>query len=202
METKHTIKISSSSSSSRSPTRPVQQQWWSWWSSSGPPSPHIISGEAELLRALLLGVWGICYLSCRSIFLSLFLQLTYTCTKEWGIWHFHVQCVHWYPVWNFSKYYNGIKRLTQTLWHEMTWPWPEIEILTSEMDFAYLKTHKKTFYTSILGNWLESSFSRWVNSCGHLGFMQITRVVQSSHLGNKAEFVLGPIRLRITKKIT
>ena len=40
---------SSSSSSSRSPTRPIQQQWWSWWSSSGPPSPHIISGEAELL---------------------------------------------------------------------------------------------------------------------------------------------------------
>ena len=45
------LKSQSSSSSSRSPTRPVQQWWWSWWSSSGPPSPHIISGEAELLMA-------------------------------------------------------------------------------------------------------------------------------------------------------
>ena len=27
-------------------------------------------------------------------------------------------------------------------------------------------------------------------SGGHLGFMQITRVAQSCHLGNKAEFVL------------
>ena len=27
---------------------------------------------------------------------------------------------------------------------------------------------------------------------GHLGFIRITRVTQSFHLGNKAEFVLGP----------
>ena len=31
-----------------------------------------------------------------------------------------------------------------------------------------------------------------MGSDGHLGFMQITRVAQSCHLGNKAEFVLGP----------
>ena len=38
-----------------------------------------------------------------------------------------------------------------------------------------------------------------MGSGGHLGDMLITRVAQSCHLGNKAEFVLGPIRLRITK---
>ena len=31
-----------------------------------------------------------------------------------------------------------------------------------------------------------------MGSGGHLGFMQIMRVAQSCHLGNKAEFVLGP----------
>jgi len=31
-----------------------------------------------------------------------------------------------------------------------------------------------------------------MGSCGHLGFMQIARVAQSCHLGNTAEFVLGP----------
>ena len=41
------LRCVSSSSSSRSLTRPVQKQWWSWWSSSGPPSPHIIFGEAD-----------------------------------------------------------------------------------------------------------------------------------------------------------
>jgi len=30
-----------------------------------------------------------------------------------------------------------------------------------------------------------------LGSDDHLGFMQITRVAQSCHLGNKAEFVLG-----------
>ena len=51
-------------SSSRSPTRPVQQQWWSWWSSSGPPSPHIISGEAELMMATVrFALVGVCYIS-------------------------------------------------------------------------------------------------------------------------------------------
>ena len=55
---------SSSSSSSRSLTRPVGQQWWSWWSSSGPPSPHIISGEAELLMATVrFALVGVCYIS-------------------------------------------------------------------------------------------------------------------------------------------
>ena len=58
------IKVSSSSSSSRSPTRPVQQQWWSWWSSLGPPSPHIISGEANLLMATVrFALVGVCYIS-------------------------------------------------------------------------------------------------------------------------------------------
>ena len=53
-----------SSSSSRSLTRPVQQQWWSWWSSSGPPSPHILSGEAELLMATVrFALVGVCYIS-------------------------------------------------------------------------------------------------------------------------------------------
>ena len=53
-----------SSSSSRSSTRPVQQQWWSWWFSSGPPSPHIISGEAELLKATVqFALDGVCYIS-------------------------------------------------------------------------------------------------------------------------------------------
>ena len=52
-----------SSSSSLSPTRPVQQQWWSWWSSSDPPSPHIISGEAELLMATVrFALIGVCYI--------------------------------------------------------------------------------------------------------------------------------------------
>ena len=51
------------SSSFRSPTRPVQQQWWSWWSSSGPPSPHIISGEVELLKATVrFALVGVCYI--------------------------------------------------------------------------------------------------------------------------------------------
>ena len=55
---------SSSSSSSRSLTRPVQQQWWSWRSSSGPPSPHIISGEVELLKATVrFALVGVCYIS-------------------------------------------------------------------------------------------------------------------------------------------
>ena len=55
---------SESSSSSCSLTRPVQQQWWSWWSSSGPPSPHIISGEAELMKATVrFALVGVCYLS-------------------------------------------------------------------------------------------------------------------------------------------
>jgi len=31
-----------------------------------------------------------------------------------------------------------------------------------------------------------------IGSGGHLGFMQMTRVAQSCHLGNKAEFVLEP----------
>ena len=31
-----------------------------------------------------------------------------------------------------------------------------------------------------------------IGSDGHLGFMQITRVAQSCHLGNKAEFFLEP----------
>jgi len=31
-----------------------------------------------------------------------------------------------------------------------------------------------------------------MHSGGHLGFMQITRVAQSCHLGNNANFVLGP----------
>ena len=54
-----------SSSSSRSLTRPVQQQWWSWWwSSTGPPSPHIISGEAELLKATVrFALFGVGYIS-------------------------------------------------------------------------------------------------------------------------------------------
>jgi len=30
-------------------------------------------------------------------------------------------------------------------------------------------------------------------SGGHLGFMQIIRVAQGCQLGNKAEFVLGPL---------
>ena len=48
----------------RSPTRPVQQQWWSWWSSSGPPSPDIISGEAELLMATVrFALVSVCYIS-------------------------------------------------------------------------------------------------------------------------------------------
>ena len=52
------------SSSSRSLTRPVQQQWCSWWSSSGSPSPHIISGEAELLKATVpFALVGVCYIS-------------------------------------------------------------------------------------------------------------------------------------------
>ena len=52
------------SPSSRSPTRPVQQQWYSWWSSSGPPSPHIISGEAELPMATVrFALVGVCYIS-------------------------------------------------------------------------------------------------------------------------------------------
>ena len=51
-------------SSSRSPTRPVQQQWWSLWSSSGPPSAHIISGEVELLKAIVrFALVGVCYIS-------------------------------------------------------------------------------------------------------------------------------------------
>ena len=55
---------SSSSPSSRSLTRPVQQQWWSWWSSPGPPSPHIISGEAELVMVTVRFVLvGACYIS-------------------------------------------------------------------------------------------------------------------------------------------
>ena len=53
-----------SSSSSRSPTRSVQQQWWSWWSSSDPPSPHIISDEAELLMATVrFALVGVCCIS-------------------------------------------------------------------------------------------------------------------------------------------
>ena len=28
----------------------LHNQWWSWWSSSGPPSPRIISGEAQILH--------------------------------------------------------------------------------------------------------------------------------------------------------
>ena len=55
-----------SSSSSRSLTRPVQQQWWSWWSSSGPPSPHIISGEVELMKATVrFALVGVCYIITR-----------------------------------------------------------------------------------------------------------------------------------------
>jgi len=52
------------SSSSRSPTRSFQQQWWRWWSSSGPPSPHIISDETELLMATVrFALVGVCYIS-------------------------------------------------------------------------------------------------------------------------------------------
>ena len=56
---------SSSSSSPRSPTRPVRQQWCSWWSSSGHPSPHRSSGEAELLMASVrfAALVGVCYIS-------------------------------------------------------------------------------------------------------------------------------------------
>ena len=60
-----------SSSSSRSLTRPVQQQWCSWWSSSGPPSPHIISGEAELLKATVrFALVGVCNISEEHAWLS------------------------------------------------------------------------------------------------------------------------------------
>ena len=56
----------SSSSSTRSLTQPVQQQWWRWWSSSGPPSPHIISGEVELLKATVrCALVGVCYIITR-----------------------------------------------------------------------------------------------------------------------------------------
>ena len=60
-----------SPSSSRSLTRPVQQQWWSWGSSSGPPSPHIISGGAELLMATVrIALLGVCCISEEHVRLS------------------------------------------------------------------------------------------------------------------------------------
>ena len=58
------------SSSSRSPTWPVQQQWWRWWSYSGPPIPHLISGEAELLMATVrFALVGVCYISEEHVWL-------------------------------------------------------------------------------------------------------------------------------------
>jgi len=38
-----------------------------------------------------------------------------------------------------------------------------------------------------------------MGSGGHLGFIQFTRVAQSCHIGNNAEFVLGPHELIIKK---
>ena len=54
---KRRMLMGASSSSARSLTRPVQQ-------SSGPPSPHIVSGEAELLMATVrFALVGVCYIS-------------------------------------------------------------------------------------------------------------------------------------------
>ena len=102
----------------------------------------------------------------------------------------------------FSKYYNGIKTLTQTLWHDMTWPWPEIENLTSEMDSAYLKIHKKTFYTSILGKWLESSFSKWVNyeSCPKFPSWQKSWICSRTPLDYESPIFLHRIELSRFRK--
>ena len=54
------------------------------------------------------------------------------------------------------------------------------------MDSAYLKTHKRRliYHSKVIG--------QKVNILDGFGFMQITRVAQSCHLGNNAEFVVGP----------
>jgi len=54
---------------------------------------------------------------------------------------------------------------------------------------AYLNTHKKTYLHHFKVSGWKVIFQ--IGSDGHLGFMQITRVAQSCHLGNKAELVIG-----------
>ena len=88
------LKVLSPSSSSRSPTRPVEQQWWSWWSSSGPPSPHIISGEAELLMVTLrFALVGVCYISEEPVRLTDPPHNRNTLRKERIL--VSCACVHW-----------------------------------------------------------------------------------------------------------
>ena len=52
--------------------------------------------------------------------------------------------------------------------------------------YGYLKTNKKTSYTSSKSKWLEIF---QMGSGGHLGSMQIARVAQRCHLDSSIEIV-------------
>ena len=61
-----------------------------------------------------------------------------------------------------------------------------------ELDSTYQKTYKKRSYSSSWSKGFKSYFLR-ESFGGHFEFMQIRKIAQSCHSGNKAEYVLGTL---------